>query len=409
MEKNMDVHDLDILMTTSIFSNLDMQSFNLIASAMTKKMLDPGDILFRQDQTGDSLMIVTKGTLAIKFKRSTGKEFDIDTIGPGGVLGEMSCIDPAPRSASAVALEGATIYEMNRNLIRSLHDYAPRTISQIYSGITALVSERSRELEQRILMYLETIVSRKRVQIFEKSPGYALTDFSNEPPVQTRLSSQDISSMVLPKGFSQRDLETLAAAGTCMKYADGALLCREGDPGSGCYLLLKGELHIMRSVGQSYRLLSTLNPGTFLGQMALIDDTPRSATVQVKGESIVLMITRSDFNQLLKSGSHLGLKFQEQILVAGIRQHRHILKRLDRIHYLDGFSESDEAEIKTGKDLKTEIQDVNDESAQILKDYISSLKEWGITMDTLNDVKCIRCPGEINPMEIKARLHLKLE
>lgn len=61
--------------------------------------LDPGQVLFVQGQPGDGKMyIVRTGSLELRAGRRT-----LETVEPGGIVGEMALIDPAPRSATAVA------------------------------------------------------------------------------------------------------------------------------------------------------------------------------------------------------------------------------------------------------------------------------------------------------------------
>ena len=59
-----------------------------------------------------------------------------------------------------------------------------------------------------------------------------------------------------------------------------------------------------------------------VGQLALLHDAPRSATLQAKGPVVVVAIGRGAFARLLRTESVLGLKLHEQVIVSGIRQLR---------------------------------------------------------------------------------------
>lgn len=81
-------------------------------------------------------------------------------------------------------------------------------------------------------------------------------------------------------------------------------------------------------MGGSDRILAVLETGALVGQMALIDRAPRSATVRTRGDSVVLELKRKAFEQLLAARSPVAIRFQEQIAVAGIKQLRLANQRL---------------------------------------------------------------------------------
>ncbi|MEO1270803.1 MAG: cyclic nucleotide-binding domain-containing protein, partial [Myxococcota bacterium] len=106
------------------------------------------------------------------------------------------------------------------------------------------------------------------------------------------------------------------------RYADGALLCREGMVGDTCFVLVTGELEVLKAKRQGEELLATLRRGALVGQMALVDGAARSASVRARGEVVALTLTRAHFETLLEQESGLGLHIQELTAVAGIRQLR---------------------------------------------------------------------------------------
>ena len=74
-------------------------------------------------------------------------------------------------------------------------------------------------------------------------------------------------------------------------------MVRAGDPGRSFYVLLDGSAKVNRAGRRSLRL----NAGAFFGEMALIDDSPRSADVVAEGEVLALTIDRSGFAKLLRT------------------------------------------------------------------------------------------------------------
>ncbi len=85
---------------------------------------------------------------------------------------------------------------------------------------------------------------------------------------------------------------------------EGEGLLREGEPGEELFILLRGECVVERA-GQE---LARLGPGRHFGEMALVDDQPRSASVRATQPGVALVIRRPDFYELLREDSALAVK-----------------------------------------------------------------------------------------------------
>jgi CRP-like cAMP-binding protein len=83
-------------------------------------------------------------------------------------------------------------------------------------------------------------------------------------------------------------------------YAAGEVVFREGDPGKGLFVVLDGEIEVVRETGQGDQRVATFGPGTAFGELALIDDLPRSATARTMGPTRLLILYRSHFQQLVE-------------------------------------------------------------------------------------------------------------
>ena len=84
------------------------------------------------------------------------------------------------------------------------------------------------------------------------------------------------------------------------EYIEGECLVREGDPGNELFVLLEGELKIYKGYDTpSQRLLSTLLPVGYMGEMAILDDSVRSATVIASMDSRLLTLAGEPFKELV--------------------------------------------------------------------------------------------------------------
>ena len=109
--------------------------------------------------------------------------------------------------------------------------------------------------------------------------------------------------------LSGRHLKKVAGAGRMVKFHEGATIIREGSPGDALYVLVDGAVSIQR------RGLPVVNLGigSFFGEMALFDDSPRSATVVADGPALCLVITRARFHKLLRNEPPIALGLLKEL------------------------------------------------------------------------------------------------
>jgi CRP-like cAMP-binding protein len=106
----------------------------------------------------------------------------------------------------------------------------------------------------------------------------------------------------------------LAAVSRVCLFPEGAEIIREGaeilDYDDGCYLLIDGAVEVRRDStdGTDGRLLARLGPGEFFGEMALLDNEPRSASVFAVAETLCLVLSRWDFHRQLYGDPDLAVK-----------------------------------------------------------------------------------------------------
>jgi CRP/FNR family transcriptional regulator, cyclic AMP receptor protein len=105
-------------------------------------------------------------------------------------------------------------------------------------------------------------------------------------------------------GLSRRDLLELAKVSEDMEVEEGKVLTREGQSGSEFFVIVDGEVSVTKN-GQEIR---TLGPGDFFGEIALLEDTPRTATVVAKTPLRFFVLTRRSFRSLLAHQPELERK-----------------------------------------------------------------------------------------------------
>ncbi len=101
-------------------------------------------------------------------------------------------------------------------------------------------------------------------------------------------------------GLTPAALELISRVATEETHALGTRLFQHGDLGDKLYVLLEGRIRISRDVpGMGEEALAVLGPGAVFGEMALLDDAPRSADARVHERCRVLSIAQDAFEDLL--------------------------------------------------------------------------------------------------------------
>lgn len=104
------------------------------------------------------------------------------------------------------------------------------------------------------------------------------------------------------------ELPALAAEGNVRPFAAGQVVFSAGDPGDGFYVVTEGRVRITAVVGQNEpRVLAMIGPGDFFGEMAVVDDAPRSATATADVATRALFLGRDQMLGLLEGRPHLAL------------------------------------------------------------------------------------------------------
>lgn len=117
--------------------------------------------------------------------------------------------------------------------------------------------------------------------------------------------------------FSQlpdEDLLAFAALTRERTYPKGSVIVFEDDPGDTLYLVAGGQVKVVL-IGEDGRevILSVLGEGSFFGEMALLDDQPRSAHVIAMDDSILLLLRRDDFQARLRQSPAVAISLLAEL------------------------------------------------------------------------------------------------
>jgi CRP-like cAMP-binding protein len=121
-----------------------------------------------------------------------------------------------------------------------------------------------------------------------------------------------ISKVPLFEHCSKRELEAIASVADEIDLADGKELMREGDPGREFFVILEGTAEVT----QDGERINSLDAGDFFGEIALISEVPRTATVTATSPLRALVVTARSFNRLVEEVPEV----QRHVLAAAVER-----------------------------------------------------------------------------------------
>jgi len=166
---------------------------------------------------------------------------------------------------------------------------------------------------------------------------------------RVQLKREILARMPLFRALNDREILRLLQVVEVHPYKDADVVIREGDRGEELFIVLTGSVKVMRSDIE----LARLKPGDHFGEMALIRNQPRSATVLSDLDSELMVIRRTDFFDILRNEHQLAVKMLWQFLTV-------LADRLDDTNRELGQAREELA----SEDVTSEIFEVIDESAR---------------------------------------------
>ncbi|KAI9831658.1 MAG: hypothetical protein M1819_004724 [Sarea resinae] len=233
-----------------LFSHLDEEQSSRVLGALVEKPIPAKEIkVITQGDVGDFFYVVEKGKFDIfvnpagSFQSGPdGIGNKVTTIGPGGSFGELALMYNAPRAATVISTEAAsTLWALDRVTFR------------------------------RILM--DSAFQRRRMY----------ESFLEEVPLLSTLTAYERSK--------------IADALDTQKFPPGSTIIKEGDPGEAFFILESGEAKVYKRGTEAP--VHSYKKGDYFGELALLNDAPRAASVVSSTEVKVATLGKDGFQRLL--------------------------------------------------------------------------------------------------------------
>ncbi|OHD12692.1 MAG: hypothetical protein A2Y41_14375 [Spirochaetes bacterium GWB1_36_13] len=115
--------------------------------------------------------------------------------------------------------------------------------------------------------------------------------------------------MPLFDSLSRGELNLLAKHISCVKVKKHHIIAKEGDKGDFVCFIADGKVDVIKGDQKGNEVvINTLMKGRSIGEMSLIDNTPRSASLRTQTECVLLKLTKKSFDMILSQYPEMGIK-----------------------------------------------------------------------------------------------------
>lgn len=146
----MPIINIDILRNISLFTLMDDHELGVLAANLDERSYLAGQIIINQHEPGNTMFVVESGKVGLYIKDKEGGRVDLGLVEPGDLFGELSLLDDAPRSASAIAIENTRVFIVDQNDLKQLVTIHPAAALDMMSVLGRRVRESNLLVSERV-------------------------------------------------------------------------------------------------------------------------------------------------------------------------------------------------------------------------------------------------------------------
>lgn len=292
-----------------------------------------GAILYFSDDKDDRVFILQNGVLILSSKDiETGKD-EIAHVKAGEFFGVKSALGHFPREETATALSDCSVvvlsvpefeklFSGNKNIILKMLRVFSGQLRQIHKKINEILNTAPVDQQTGMFEVAKTFYDEEMyraccdvcIKILKRFPDtkYKMdvahlyeNSRKRAEREKSRASFDDYSDLgdSAPKAFELPGFDRFAKT-----YEPGEVIISEYEPGNTFYLIQSGSVQLLKCTSGGNKNLDILKAGEFFGEMAILDDSPRSATCIAKTKVKCLEFSKENFETLIAGNPAISLK-----------------------------------------------------------------------------------------------------
>ena len=152
----------ELIRTPTALGQLTVEDARQVVAFMRMVSVPTGTVLFREGDTGsvNTMLLLLEGQVVVDTGQpGDPQSVEIAVIGPGSIIGEMSLLDGAPRSARCTAVSTVKAAGLSRGGLERLIEEHPRVAAKLMVGVAQRIADRLRSLGQQLLFYSQIAAS----------------------------------------------------------------------------------------------------------------------------------------------------------------------------------------------------------------------------------------------------------
>jgi len=225
-----------------MFCNLNDKEKKIVVDAVKIVTVEVGERIIQEGDEGNCLYVIQDGVFDF-YKVIGGEEKLVKTSCAGEAFGELALLYNCPRAASVQCKEASVLLELDR---------------QTFNSIVKDASMKKREMYESFLKSVEIL-----------------------------------------KSLNPFEIGQLADALRVLEFNDGDYVIKEGDIGHDFFIVEEGIAKVTKNVDGEEQDVNSHNSGEFFGELALLNDAPRAASITASGTLKCVSIDRKTFSGLL--------------------------------------------------------------------------------------------------------------
>lgn len=305
---------MDLLRGVRVFASLTDAQRRQVARLMERRTLLRGHTLHEEGDEADSLALLTEGRLAVQAQ--VGEVIvSVGTIYPGESVGAMTMLVPGIQETRVTAEVMGTVCILSHAAFRQLEARDHALGQALRRGVICEVSRWLREVDARID---DELKRRGAVPISMRMPP---------DPAPMPKSPVTLRNIPMLADFPKSEIERLIEVAPPRAAKRGVILAEEGQE-SGCHIVVRGKVDLLRKVSGTRRFIARLSDGAVVGPQTLIEPEPSTARVLVRQRSVIMSLAPEAFQAALANDEPFARRLYECVVEAGIRQYWGATKKL---------------------------------------------------------------------------------
>jgi CRP/FNR family transcriptional regulator, cyclic AMP receptor protein len=280
----------NLLRRWEIFSHFSDEQLAQLAQCATRNRYPVGTAVVKEGEETQEAYLIESGGVRIQRRTPYG-HFSLAALGPGVLFGETSFVDRVPRSGDAVTTDETELIALDPVALADLAEGDARFKLALYWAFWKSLSSKLRQTNDNL------------TQFFSETGKPASTQPSSprEPAGEYRVDLASKRKLFQEQKLSTMEINFLTTLSKERKYGPNQVIFREGEMGNEMYVVLEGRVMISKYIpGAGEEALAFLERGGYFGEMALIDNEPRSADAKAhENGAVVLVISREVLEGIL--------------------------------------------------------------------------------------------------------------